>query len=187
MADDKKPVSTDSVPEKDNRAPHVAAWHDAKNDDERRAAVKKHPKLADIYSEAGKFLAVVICILALGFGFQAQAQVQLFGNLSTITGTAASPFTTNSAVCDTNTARVSIGTIQLTTGGLTTIGSLAGYEQISLDGTNFINVGTYNPTNTSAGTVTIQQTTTNITIYIRLQAVVTNAVNIGANYTPYKP
>lgn len=50
VRDNVAPVSAE-----DKRPAHLAAWFDAKDEEGRKAAVGKHPKLKEIFSEAGKY------------------------------------------------------------------------------------------------------------------------------------
>ena len=120
MADKLSASSEASLPEKDTRPPHLAAWHDAKTDEERRAAVKKHPKLAAIYSEAGKFLAVlavVVGLWVLSFGIVANAQT--IGSGTAVTGTTNAPLTISGQAPFTNQLPVLFPTRSVLVSGIT--------------------------------------------------------------------
>jgi len=136
----------------DKRPEHIAAWHDAKTEDERKAAVTKHPKLATIYSEAGKYVTLLIAVLSFLFAFQNVSKgqaVPIFGNGVLVIGTSNSPiFQTNtlyltmpalpvylSTVTNTNTVFIGSYMATLSPGGsnLTAIGA---FTNSFLTGTN---------------------------------------------------
>ncbi len=56
MAEDTKSTPAPAAPAKANdRKAAVEAWHDADTEEKRKAAVKKYPVLASIYSEAQNY------------------------------------------------------------------------------------------------------------------------------------
>ena len=101
MAEPENAPATAPTPPKpvDKWPEHIAAWHDAKTEEERKAAVQKFPKLSMIYSEAAKHASVLIAILAFFFAFQnvgAAQSIPIFGNGVLVVGTSNSPiFQTN--------------------------------------------------------------------------------------------
>lgn len=115
---------------------------------------------------------IIAAILATATLTQA-ALTTILGDPVTVNGTF------NSSQVTIAGASVPQGTLYVYNGGLASTNALIAYRQVSLDGTNFVTVATYNPTATNSTTDTWSAANTNLNIYSRVQIVTTNAVSVG--------
>jgi hypothetical protein len=117
------------------------------------------------------------CVL---FGLNSRGALTAFGTLSTV-----DTATTNSVSLQTNSANVALGTFIVSHNGLTSTNALAGSRQFSVDGTNWLSLGTaYGPSLTNASSDTLSPVVISIPIYLRLSVTTTNPVQVGAVYLP---
>jgi len=129
---------------------------------------------------AAELLVVGLIVAAVLLGLvraRGQSSV-LFGTPETINGTS------NSAPVAVGTVFYPRGTFLVQHGSLGSTNALTLYAQVSLDGTNFLTISTWRPTNTSAATETFTLGYGSVTNHLRVQVVTTNAVTVNAIYTP---
>jgi hypothetical protein len=126
-----------------------------------------------------KFLLSLL-VLGLASSLSVRAGV-LIGSLSTVTTAQ-----TNSPTFQTNTALVTLPTVYVSNGNLTSTNSYTGYFRWSVDGSNFYTNGSpaFSPTATNAATYTIGAQTISVPVYVQLLAVTnvsqTGTIQIGA-------
>jgi len=113
-------------------------------------------------------------ILLAAFAVSSNAATTLLGTLVTVDNT-----TSNSTSVAVTSVTVPAQSLLVSHTLLTNTTSLTGYAQVSLDGTNFVDVATYTPSTTAAGTEAVTMAATNITVYLRFSAVTTNNVGVG--------
>jgi len=104
------------------------------------------------------------------------APTMLLGNLVSVNGTS------NSAVVNMPNQTVSFQPFSFQNGGLTSTNDVTLHVQLSTDGTNYNTVNSYKFTTTNAASVNYFAPSTNITVYMRVQAVTTNATLLGGSY-----
>jgi hypothetical protein len=121
-----------------------------------------------------KLLAIVIAV-AFCATIQAAPQI-LLGSLVSVNGTS------NSQVVALSPLQVSFQVFNFQNGGLTDTNAAALKVQISTDGTNYTTSSTYLFPQTNSGGYTYYAPSTNVQVYLRVQAVTTNAVLLGGSY-----
>ena len=104
------------------------------------------------------------------------APTLLIGNLVSVNGTS------NSAVVNLPNQTVNFQVFTFSNGGLTSTNDVALNVQLSTDGTNYNTVSVYKFTTTNAGAISYFAPSTNINVYLRVQAVTTNATLLGGSY-----
>ena len=119
-----------------------------------------------------RHISILFALLLVG-SVLAPAE-QLLGTLITVNNT-----TSNSTAVSVGTITVPPQSITVQTAGLTATNALVINSQVSLDGTNFVNIKSYYMTSTNAGSETFNTGYTNQTIYFRVSATTTNSVNLS--------
>lgn len=104
------------------------------------------------------------------------ANTTLLGSMASVDGTS------NSVATAIGTVAYPRGTFLIQHGGLASTNALLVHVQMSLDNTNFVTVATYGPSATNATTETFSPAYSAATVYMRVQAVTTNAVDVGTTY-----
>ena len=119
-------------------------------------------------------LALGVVVLAI----VARADSYTFlGSLATVDNT-----TENSPALAVGGFSLPRGVFLISHGTLTETNALRINIQVSLDGSNFITAATWWPARTNAWSVNFSPNYAAQTIWLRAQAVTTNAVQVGANY-----
>ena len=113
---------------------------------------------------------ITICTIA-----QAAPQI-LLGSLVSVNGTS------NSQVVAMSPLQVNFQVFNFQNGGLSNTNAAALKVQISTDGTNYSTTSTYFFPETNSGGYTYYALSTNLSVYLRVQAVTTNAVLLGGSY-----
>ena len=113
---------------------------------------------------------ITICTIA-----QAAPQI-LLGSLVSVNGTS------NSQVVAMSPLQVNFQVFNFQNGGLSNTNAAALKVQISTDGTNYSTTSTYFFPETNSGGYTYYAPSTNLSVYLRVQAVTTNAVLLGGSY-----
>jgi hypothetical protein len=121
-----------------------------------------------------KLLAILITV-AFCATVQAAPQI-LLGSLVSVNGTS------NSQSVALSPQQITFQQFNFQNGGLTDTNAATLKIQLSLDGTNYINCGSYLFPLTNSGGYTYYAPSTNISVYLRVQAVTTNAVLLGGSY-----
>lgn len=119
---------------------------------------------------------IIIALLAAASITASAAPTILIGSLVTVNGTS------NSQSVALSPATVSFSTFSFQNGGLTSTNAVTLNIQMSTDNTNFNTIGTYTFAQTNSGAYSYYQTPTNIPVYLRVQAVTTNATQLGGTY-----
>ena len=117
---------------------------------------------------------IYISSLILALAISAKASSVLLGGLTTVNNT-----TSNSTSVIVSSVTVPSQRLFVSHSGLTSINNLVGYAQVSLDGTNFVNIATYTPSSTNAETESVTMGSSSNAIYLRFSAVTTNSVGVG--------
>lgn len=153
----------------------VRAYHDATTHAEKVDAFERFPILKKIYSALNHPAKIGLLLFLLVSSIVAYAgSAILIGSMVTVNGT------TNSAGVQVSGYTLPGGYFMIQNGGLTATNSLSGNVQISFDNTNFYSVSTYWPSKTNATTEIYSPNISSVPVYIRLQIVTTNAVQVGA-------
>ena len=117
-------------------------------------------------------LVACLCLLALATWAGTFTSV---GSLTAVNNT------TSSGTAFTATTVGGSGTLTVQNSGAVTNTTFVVYDQISLDGINFVNIGT-NQVQVDAGSITNFYPSFSTPIYRRAQVVTTNSVNVSATY-----
>lgn len=121
-------------------------------------------------------MAVVAALVAMCLVARGGSQTFL-GTLITVDNT-----TSNSASLAAGSFSMPSGYFLIQNGGLTATNALRVNVQVSVDNTNFLTVATYYPSVTNAATDRYSPAYSAQTIYMRVQAVTTNSVEVGTSY-----
>lgn len=114
---------------------------------------------------------ITICTIA-----QAAPEI-LLGSLVSVNNT-----TSNSQVVALSPLQINFQQFNFQNGGLSNTNACSLKVQISTDGTNFITTSTYLFPQTNSGGYTYYAPSTNIQVYVRVQATTTNNVLLGGSY-----
>jgi len=165
----------------------LKAYQACKTDEERAVLYHSQPVLREILSavthpkpvvKAAAKLVALVAVVACLLGGVARADSYVFlGSLVSVSNT-----TSNSAALAVGSFAVPQGRFFVSNGGLTATNALHVNVQVSVDGTNFVTVATYWPSSTNAVTDSFSPGYAAQTIYLRTQAVTTNAVSVGTTY-----
>ncbi len=115
-------------------------------------------------------------LLALLIMSAQAAPTLIMGNLLTVNGT------TNSSPVTAFTYNQTLQQFSVTHGALTSTGALTLNIQATVDQTNYVTIGTWNPSTTNAATETFSGSAYAITNYMRVNCVTTNSVTVGGSY-----